>query len=138
MKIAQNPYTQYYQQQVGSDLVGFEGYLHQRGNGWFSRLFTTAIVPSLKWLGLRGLNTAGNVVSDLVDGRNVREPMKDHGIAEVKNAGMVAAGKAIDFVIKSGQVGSGRKRGRPRKQTQVKSKRRVYKRSKTPNKMNFF
>lgn len=136
--MAVNPYTAYYQRQLGSGIVGYEGYTHMRGSGWFSKLMTSAIVPSLKWLGLRGLNLAGNVVNDVVDGRNVRESLKDHGIAEVRNVGKVGAKKAQDYAI--AQLGKGKKRKASKDKSvenESTKKKKGYKRGKKTTVMDF-
>ena len=46
-----NPYIDYYTNQAGSGLTGFQGYKYQRGHGFFSSLFRNILVPLVKYFG---------------------------------------------------------------------------------------
>lgn len=100
------------------------------GSGWFSRLFSRAIVPSLKFMGLRGLDLASNVVSDVIDGQNVGESIKTRSLNEAKNIGKIAAGKAKAYVASKTQTGSGKKlkkKASPNSKTTKKITKKGYK-----------
>ena len=52
-----NSYINYYLDQAGSGLSTFERVRYQRGNGFFGRLLSGAILPALRFLGREALNT---------------------------------------------------------------------------------
>jgi len=51
--MSSNPYINYYVNQAGSGIGGFQGVRFQRGQGWFGNLFKNAILPLLNILVLK-------------------------------------------------------------------------------------
>lgn len=60
-----NPYEKYYIEQAGSGITAYAGQRYQKGNGFFGRLISGFAMPLLKYFGRQGLETIGNVVTDL-------------------------------------------------------------------------
>ena len=100
-----NPYIDYYVNQAGSGLRGFSGTRYQRGYGWFSRLFSSAILPALKFLGKKSLSAGINVADDVLAGKNVKESLKTRAI----EGGKETAKAAIDRGNKFLQTGKGKR-----------------------------
>ena len=46
-----NPYIDYYTNQAGSGISGFQGYKYQRGHGFFSSIFRNILMPLGKYFG---------------------------------------------------------------------------------------
>jgi hypothetical protein len=127
-----NPYTNLYVNQAGSGIAGFSGVRYQRGHGFFGRLFSSAILPALKFLGRHALSTGINVAEDFVDGRNLKESAQ----ARFKEGSKVLARDVIERA-RQAQLGSGVKRNlilaaeleKPRKRR--KRQRKVNKKAKS-------
>jgi hypothetical protein len=127
--MSNNPYVQYYRNQAGSGITGFQGTRYQRGHGFFSKIFSFAL-PILKQifpiLGKQALNTGVDIAQDVLSGNNFRESSK----SRLKEAGSNLLNVALD---KLNQKGSGRKKRRSsrKKRLTLKSRPRQIKRKKT-------
>ena len=99
--------------QVGYGSPFFQGIRHQRGGGFWSKAFSGAILPALRFLGRRAADVGGDVLSDVVAGQDPLEAIT----TRVKEQGKQLATKASDRAKKFAQTGKGRKRkvGRPKK-----------------------
>jgi len=93
-----NSYINYYLDQAGSGLSTFEGVRYQRGNGFFGRLLSGAILPALRFLGRKALNTGVNVGMDVLDGHNFKESIKKHSKKTVRDTANSALLRAQRFV----------------------------------------
>ena len=113
-----NPYTQYYANQVGSGIPGFSGVRYQRGSGFFSKIFQSAILPALKYLGRTALSAGSGILSDVAEGQNIKESIKTRGLAAGKKTAMAAMERGQRFL----QTGQGRRRKRRTKS--VRSRKR--------------
>jgi len=127
----------YYVNQSGTGLSGFEGLrYHQVGGSFFGRLFKGAILPLLKYVGKSAVRTGVNVADDILQGKNYKEAIKGN----LKETARTMTADAKKRLQKS-QKGEGKRRRR-KKTTPTKSKdtatkpRRRRKRStkKTPTK----
>ena len=102
-----NPYIDYYTQQAGTGLTGFQGYRYQRGHGFFGRLISKAVFPLLKFLGKRALSTGADIATDvLVNKRNIADAAKER----LENEGRELASAGIQRAKKYVLEGKGRKR----------------------------
>lgn len=70
-----NPYETYYLNQAGSGMATYTGVRYQKRNGFFGRLISGFAMPLLKYFGKRGLEAAGNVVSEIKQNPDMK--MKD-------------------------------------------------------------
>jgi hypothetical protein len=117
-----NPYIAYYNNQIGSGLAGFQGIRYQKGNGWFGRLFSSAILPFVKQLipalGKRVLPTGVALANDILGGENVAKSMK----TRLKETGKNMADETLDVLKTKLQKGSGIKRKRKLQVTDKKKK----------------
>jgi hypothetical protein len=106
-----NPYLNYYNNQVGTGLAGFQGLRYQKGHGWFGRLFSNVVLPFMKQvlpaIGKRALPSGIGLAQDILDGENVgRSTLK-----RLKEAGRNVADESLGIVkSKLSQAGSGGKR----------------------------
>lgn len=116
-------YRAYYEIQAGNGIAHYSGMRYQRGSGLWGRIFSSAILPALKFLGTRAINTAANVTSDSLSGVPLKEAIKSRLQEEGRNVANVASNRAKVFV----QTGKGRKRPTAKKAVPKKT----YKRSKT-------
>lgn len=114
-----NPYEEYYLNQVGSGLGGFEGTRFQRGHGFFGRLFTSKILPALKFLGKHALSAGINVADDVLHGGNVKESFK----TRFKETGHDVAEKAVNRARIFAQTGKGLRRRKSKRRTKAKTKK---------------
>jgi len=71
-----DPYTNYYVQQDGSGIAGYSGVRYQKGNGFFGRLVSGALLPLLRYLGKKALNTGANVADELHKGVDFKQALK--------------------------------------------------------------
>jgi hypothetical protein len=115
-------FTDYYVNQAGNGLSGFEGVRFQRGHGFFGRFFKSSIIPMLKFLGKRALSSGADIASDVLEGIPIKEAAKARGVEAMKGVTSAGINRARQFV----QSGKGRKRRRRVVKT-VKRKRRSYK-----------
>lgn len=136
-----NVWTNYFvtqARQTGHGMDGFQGIPYQRGYGlgsFFGHLFRT-ILPVAKRIGKtvgkEALAMGANVASDLVQGRNARESLEEHG----RQAAANLMNKASSHIRKN-QSGSGlQKRSVSSKTIAIekpKKRRRVSKKKKKPD-----
>jgi hypothetical protein len=135
-----NPYIEYYKEQAGSGLSGFQGVRYQRGSGFFGRLLSSAVYPLLRFLGKQALNTGINIASDVIeDKQDFKQSLKNR----FKETGDMALKAGLDRARRFQQEGSGRKRRRSksikRKTTKTKNSRKKIKKTRRKRKnINFF
>jgi hypothetical protein len=99
-----NPYENYYINQAGSGIAGFSGVKYQKGHGFFGRIFSNAILPILKYLGKKAINTGVGIGSDYLAGEDIKSSAK----RRLKSTGLDIAEDALERVKK--QRGTGRRR----------------------------
>lgn len=118
-----NPYINYYVNQAGSGIAGFAGTRDERGRGFFGKLFSSTILPILKYFDKSALTTGVNVAEDVLEGKNIKEVIKSKAIESGKNITRDAIERSPSYI----QKGSGkRKRKIPyskRKKSKVNRKR---------------
>jgi hypothetical protein len=112
-------FNAYYDEQAGSGLPGFVGNRYQRGNGFFGRIFKSAILPLMKYLGKQAVATGADIAQDALDGQSIKESVKKRGREALTTIGTAGVKRAKHFV----QTGKGRKR-RKKSTKKVKSKRK--------------
>ena len=100
-----NTYINYYLNQAGSGLSAFEGVRYQRGNGFFGRLLSGAILPALRFLGRKALSTGVEVGMDALDGNNIKESIKRRSKKAAKDVASTALNRAQRYV----QTGRGKR-----------------------------
>ena len=110
--MSSNPYINYYVNQAGSGIGGFQGARFQRGQGFFGNVFKSAILPLLKYFGRKALTTGVDVARDAISGENILDSIKTRGKKTMRNIASDAASRATRFA----QTGTGR-RGRKRRRT---------------------
>jgi hypothetical protein len=125
-----NPYKNYYSNQAGSGIGGFQGVQFQRGAGFFGNVFRNAILPLLKYMGKQVINTGAQVAEDAISGQNVLESMKARGKMSARSIASDAAKRMDKFA----QTGTGKRRKRPSKIPVLIQKRKRTARRKTPKK----
>ena len=106
-----NPYLEYYSNQAGSGLAGFQGYRYQRGHGFFGNLFQNILKPLGKYLGKQALKTGVEIGGDMMSGENFKTSAKKR----LKSTKDVVLNDAIDRAKLFAQTGKGRKRRRRRR-----------------------
>lgn len=106
-----NPYLDYYTNQAGSGLAGFQGVRYQRGHGFFSSIFQNVLRPLAKYLGKKALSTGVEIGSDILKGEDIKESAKKR----LKTTGRSIFNDAIERAQHFAQTGSGGKRRRKRK-----------------------
>ena len=118
-----NPYVDYYANQAGSGIPGYQGARFQRGQGFFGNVFRSAILPLLKYLGKSAVSTGAQVATDALTGENVLQSLKTRGKAAAQNIASDASNRAMRFA----QTGTGRRRKRkkPKKVKKNKTKRKT-------------
>jgi len=129
-----NPYINYYVNQAGSGIGGFQGTRFQRGGGFFGNLFRNTIMPLLKYLGPKILKTGASVASDAIAGENVLSSLKTHGKEAARDIAADAGMRATRFA----QTGTGRKRRRSARISNKVKKRKLTstKRRRRPRRLN--
>ena len=101
-----NPYLQYYNNQVGSGLAGFQGVRYQRGHGFFGRLFSgigSFVKDLAPGIFKRALPSAINLAKDVLAGENVSQSTKKRLIEAGKNV----ADETLSKINTRIQTGSG-------------------------------
>ena len=104
-----NPYINYYKQQAGNGLVGFEGVRYQKGHGFFGRLISSFAKPLLGYLGKKALGVGKDLAGDILQGKNIKESGKrrlKQGLKAVGEDALSYGKRKLD------QVGTGAKRTR--------------------------
>src|SRR5271165_5266492 len=102
-----NPYEDYYLNQAGNGLAGFEGDRYQKGSGFFSSLWKF-LAPGAKLLGRKFLGHAADLGSDILKGEDFKESAKKR----LKLAGKDVLNEAVERAKSFAQKGSGRRRKR--------------------------
>ena len=123
-------YEQYYSNQAGSGIAGFQGIRYQRGHGFFGTAFKF-LAPILKFLERHALRTGVNLGGDLL--ANDERPFKEIAKRRLVEGGKDAFAEAMDKgkLWATRQTGSGRKifkRKRPKKRKRTQKKTKVIKR----------
>lgn len=106
--MSSNPYINYYANQAGTGIGGFQGAKFQRGQGFFGNVFRNAILPLMKYFGKKALNTGLNVANDAIEGENVLNSLKTRSKRTVREIASDVGDRAMKFA----QTGKGRKRKR--------------------------
>lgn len=66
--------------QSGRGFVPFVGRRYQRGHGFFGRIWKGITLPLLKYIGKRGLESAGNILTAAAtQPQNIKDILKDEG-----------------------------------------------------------
>src|SRR6185437_2585779 len=87
----ENPYLKYYAIQAGTGIPGYHGVRYQKGHGFFGRLLKGNVVPVLKYLGGKALNTGMSIAKDVMSGEDWKEAAKNR----LKSAGTDIAKRAL-------------------------------------------
>lgn len=114
-------YANYYKQQAGSGISGYQGVRYQRGSGFFGRLFSNAIFPFLKYLGKQALITGSDIANDMIEEKS---SFKDAAKKRLSVAAKRVASDAFAEAKSRLQGGSGYKRQRTRRKRAVVKKKR--------------
>jgi hypothetical protein len=113
----------YYLDQVGSGIAGYKGVRYQKGSGFFSRIFSSAIYPLMKYFGKKALRTGINIASDVFH--------KDqHWKDSLRERGKQAGAEVLDDGYQKAMQKLQRGRGRRRKPKKRKTKKRKVKKIK--------
>lgn len=127
---------EYYERQAGSGIGGFSGIRYQKGDGFFGRLVSGAILPILKkvlpFLGKTALKTGINIAGDLADGNDFKESFK----RRFKDTADFVESKAMNKVreMTGGAIHGPRRRTKPRKRKTNKRKKKTAKSKRRPSK----
>ncbi|RWS08782.1 uncharacterized protein B4U79_15200, partial [Dinothrombium tinctorium] len=127
-KAKMNPYTQYYVNQAGNGISGFQGQRFQRGHGFFGRIFSGAILPALKFLGKHALSAGINVAQDSLHGAKFKDSLKNR----VREAGFNAADQALERAKMYAQTGRGLKRKKKKCKTKKCKAKKLKKQKNLP------
>ena len=126
-----NPYINYYANQAGTGIGGFQGARFQKGHGFFGNVFKSAILPLLKYLGPKAVALGSDVASDAISGVDILNSLQSRGKSALRSVASDAGERAIKFA----QTGKGRriKRAQPKsrviKKKPKKSKRVIKKKT---------
>ena len=126
-----NPYLNYYNNQAGYGISGFQGVRYQRGHGFFGRLFSgigNFVKDLAPGLFKRALPSAIGLAQDVLAGENVGQSAKKRLIEAGKNV----ADETIDKIKSKIQGGS----GIPRKKCKTNFRQQIIKRNSKSNKRN--
>jgi uncharacterized membrane protein len=106
VKMSANRYLDYYAHQAGHGSSFYNGYRHMRGGGFWSRAFSSTILPALKFLGRAAAGVGGNVLTDIAQGDDPMDSVKTRLKEEGKNLMTKAADRARVYA----QTGKGKKK----------------------------
>lgn len=101
-----NPYIEYYVNQAGTGIAGFQGIKYQRGYGFFGRILKSAIYPLLSYIGGKAFKTGKNILQDITSGKDIKKAAKER----LLEAGDEITGDAWQRAKQYIQTGKGRKR----------------------------
>jgi hypothetical protein len=118
--MASNPYINYYVNQAGGGINGFQGVRFQKGKGFFGDLFRDSIMPILRYLGKKAMDTGSGIFNDAVKGENILLSTKNR----LKRTARDIAGDIGERATRYAQTGTGRRRKRRRVKQQVVSKKK--------------
>ena len=109
----------YYLDQAGNGvpLQAFYGMRSQRGHGFFGRLISRAVLPLLRYLGSKALDTGKNIYEDFKSGIDITDSFKNRGIDTLQTI-------VNDGIQNLRQKGSGINTRRVKRKTQSKRKSR--------------
>ena len=115
-----NHFTAYYVNQAGTGISGYSGVKYQKGHGFFGRLLSGAVLPILKFLGKKALNTGINIGTDFLQGENFKTSMKKR----LKTTGFDIAEEALDKLKNYKQKGTGKRKSRKKASKRNRQKRK--------------
>jgi hypothetical protein len=131
-------YANYYVNQAGNGISGFEGVRFQKGAGFFG-LIKSAFLPILKYLGPKLLSTGSAIANDIIAGENFKDSFKNQG----KKQAQMIAGDISERAQRFAQTGKGRRKRKKKSAFKSKpkskriSKRRVKRRLSSKKKKHF-
>lgn len=106
----------YYINQAGSGIGGFQGVRYQKGNGFFGRIVSGTVMPILKkvlpFLGKTALNAGSEILSDIEKGEDIKTSAERRLIESKKKIGRAAMNKVKLL------TGEGKKRRKYRRKKQ--------------------
>ena len=116
-----NPYEKYYLNQAGSGVVAYTGVRFQKGNGFFGRLISSFALPLLKYFGRQGLETVGNIVTDIKENPDskIKDVLKRQAKSTLANVTEDSAKRAKKFI----QTGKGVKKYKRNTKSKVTKKK---------------
>ena len=118
-------FTNYYVNQAGTGITGYSGIRYQKGHGFFGKIFSSAVLPILKYLGKKALSTGVSVGADVLQGENLKKTMKKR----LKSTGLDIAEDALEKLRNYKQTGSGKRRRASYKGKALKTRKRKRKSS---------
>ena len=92
--------------QAGTGITGYSVIRYQKGHGFFGKIFSSAVLPILKYLGKKSLSTGVSVGADVLQGENLKKTMKK----SLKSTGLHIAEDALEKLRNYKQSGSGKRR----------------------------
>lgn len=98
----------------------FQGVRHQRGGGFWSRAFSSTILPALRFMGKRAATVGADVLTDISQGHDPIDAVTNRA----KEEGKVLVSKASDRARKYAQTGKGRSKRSFKKKARKKTKGR--------------
>lgn len=109
----------YYVEQAGNGipLQVFYGTRSQRGHGFFGRLISRAVLPLLRYLGGKAIDTGKHIYEDFKSGIDITDSFKNRGIDTLQTI-------VNDGIQSLRQRGNGIKRRSPKKKPQSRKKSR--------------
>ena len=112
----------YYLNQAGNGvpLNIYYGSRSQRGNGFFGRLISRAVLPVLRYLGTKAFETGKNMYEDFKSGVDIEDSFKNRGLDTLQTI-------INDGIQSVRQRGKGIKMGTKKKKRQIKKKCRAKK-----------
>lgn len=114
-----DPLVNYFENQAGSGISGFQGVRFQKGHNIFGRAFKF-IFPVLKYLGKQFLNTGINVASDVLEhDKPIKESIKTRAKQGIKDTAMDGL-----EMLRQVQKGKGTNRKKASKSTTKKAVKR--------------
>ena len=118
-------FTNYYVNQSGTGITGYSGIRYQKGHGFFRKIFSSAVLPILKYLGKKALSTGVSIGADVLQGENLKKTMKKR----LKSTGLDIAEDALEKLRNYKQTGSGKRRRTSYKGKALKTRKRKRKSS---------
>jgi hypothetical protein len=115
-----NTFINYYSNQAGTGIGGFQGTRFQRGNGFLGTLYRSAVLPLLKYLGPKAFRTGIDTVQDSIGGENFMSALKKNS----KKTAQKIAGDASERAMRFAQTGTGKRRRKPITQMGTGKRRR--------------
>ena len=113
-------FTNYYINQAGTGITGYSGIRYQKGHGFFGKIFSSAVLPILKYLGKKALSTGVSVGADVLQGENLNKTTKKR----LKSTGLDIAEDALEKLRNYKQSRSGKRRRISYKVKALKTRKR--------------